>query len=92
MALLTFEEAYQYLLTRVVPEVCYSAAVTDIPQKVCRKMNTYIDLVMLPKIGLNRHTPKAVVYGPMKLGGLNYPQFKTIQTEKSITYMLKQIR
>ena len=57
-ASLTFEEAYQYLLTRVVPAVCYAAAVTDIPQKLCRKMNTYIDLVMLPKIGLNRQTLK----------------------------------
>ena len=92
MASLTFEEAYQYLLTRVVPAVCYAAAVTDIPQKVCRKIKTYIDSVMLTKIGLNRHTPKAVMYGPMKLGGLNYPQFKTLQTAKSITYLLKQMR
>ena len=91
-ASLTFKVAYQYLLTRVVPAVCYAAAVTDIPQKVCRKMNTYIDLVMLPKIGLNRHTPKAVVYGPMKLGGVNYTQFKTLQTAKSITYLLKKMR
>ena len=92
MASLTFEEAYQYLSTRVVPAVCYAVAVTDIPQKVCGKINTYIDSVMLPKIGLNRHTPKAVVYGPMKLGGLNYPQFKTLQTAKSITYLLKQMQ
>ena len=55
-------------------------------------MNICIDSVMLPKIGLNRRTPKAVMYGPMKLGGLNYPQFKTLQTAKSITYLLKQMR
>ena len=79
------EETYQYLLTRVVLAVSYAAAVTDIPQKVCRKMNTYIPSVVLPKIGLNSHTPKVVVYGPMNLGGLNYLQFKTIQTAKSIT-------
>ena len=64
------------MLRRVVPAVSYAGAVTDIPQKVCRKMNTYIDSAVLLKIGLNRHTPKAVVYGPMKLGGINYPQFK----------------
>ena len=29
----SFEEAYQYLLTRVIPAVCYASAVTDIPQK-----------------------------------------------------------
>ena len=86
------EETYQYLLTRVVPAVIYAAAVTYIPQKVCRKMNKYIDLVVLPKLGLYRHIPKAVVYGPIKLGGLNYPQFKTIQTTKSIIYLLNQMR
>ena len=51
MASLSFEETYQYLLTKVVPEVSYAVAVTNIPQKVCKKMNTYIDSVVLPKIG-----------------------------------------
>ena len=25
---------------------------------------------MLPKMGLNRHTPRVVIYGPRKMGGL----------------------
>ena len=82
---------YQYLLTRIIPAVCYASALTNIPPKVCKRMNTCIDLVVLPKLGLNRHTTKAVVYGPMMHGGLNYPQFKTIQTTKSIMYLIKQI-
>ena len=36
--------------------------------------------------------PKAVVYGPLSRGGLNYPQFKKIQTTRSITYMIKPLR
>ena len=36
--------------------------------------------------------PKAVIYGPLSQGGLNYPQFKTIQTTQSITCMIKQLR
>ena len=36
--------------------------------------------------------PKAVLYGPLSQGGLNYPQFKTIQTMRSITYIIKQLR
>ena len=55
-------------------------------------MHTYIDSATLPKLGLNRHTPKAVVYGPIKYGGLNYPHFKTIQTTKSIMYLIKQLQ
>ena len=57
-----------------------------------QKMNTWIDTVVMPKLGLNRHTPKALLYGPLSRGGLNYPQFKTIQTTRSITYMIKQLR
>ena len=36
--------------------------------------------------------PKDMLYGPLSRGGLNYPQFKTIQTIISITYMIKQLR
>ena len=36
--------------------------------------------------------PKAVIYGPVSRGGLNYPQFKTMQTTRSITYMIKQLQ
>ena len=91
-AALTVEEMYQYLLKRIIPAVCYASALTNIPPKVCRRMNTYIDSVTLPKLVLNRHTPKAVVYGPMKYGGVNYLQFKTIQIMKSIMYLIRGIR
>ena len=82
---------YQYLLTRIIPGVCYAKALTNIPLKVCKRMNTCIDSVVLPKLGFNRHTPNAVVYGPMMYGGLNYPQFKTIQITNLIMYLIKQV-
>ena len=78
----TVDKMHQYLLARIIPAVCYASALTNIPPKVCKRMNTYIDLVTLTKLGLNRHTPKAVVYGPMINGGLNYLQFKMIQITK----------
>ena len=62
---LSVEETYQYLLTRIIHVVCYASALTNIPPKLCKRMNTCIESVVLPKLGLNRHTPKAVVYGPM---------------------------
>ena len=57
-----------------------------------QKMNTLIDTEVNPKLGLNRHIPKAVLYGPLSRGGLNYPQFKINQTTRSITYMIKQLQ
>ena len=55
-------------------------------------MNTYIDSAVVPKLGLNRHFTKAVLYGPLEMGGLNYTQFKKIQATRLIMYMLKQLR
>ena len=81
-AVLTVEEMYLYLLTRIVPAICYASAITNIPDKICQQMNTYIDSAVVPKLGLNRHFPKAVLYGPLEMGGLNYPQFKTIQATR----------
>ena len=60
-AVLSVEEMYKYLFTRIVPAVCYASSLTEIPPKTCKKMNTCIDLVVMPKLGLNRHTPKAVL-------------------------------
>ena len=54
-------------------------------------MNTLTDTAVMPKLGLNRHMTKAVLYGPLSRGGLNYPQFKTIQETRSITYTIKQL-
>ena len=41
-AALTLDETYQYLLTRIVPSLCYASALTNIPDKICKKMNTWI--------------------------------------------------
>ena len=89
---LTKEEAYLMLLTRVIPKVTYPMAFTQFTQQECKRLNTVIDTAMLPKIGLNQHMPKAVVYGPLHLGGINYPKFETIQVVASITYLVKQLR
>ena len=35
-AAFTIEEMYQYLLTRIIPVVCYASALTNLPTKVCR--------------------------------------------------------
>ena len=52
-AALTADKAYQYLLTRIVPSVCYTSALTNIHDKACKKMNTLLDTVVMPKLGLN---------------------------------------
>ena len=88
-AALSADKAYQYLLTRIVPSVCYASALTNIPDKTCKKMNTLIDTAVMPKLGLNCHMPKAVLYGPLSCRGLSCSHFKSIQTTQSMTNMIK---
>ena len=42
-AAISVEEMYQYLLTRIIPAVCYASALKNIPPKVCKRMNTCIE-------------------------------------------------
>ena len=67
-------------------------SVTSFSTDQCRILNTIVDEVMLPKYRMNRHTPKAVVYSPLYMGGLNYPSFEIIQDQQGFMMMLKHLR
>jgi hypothetical protein len=41
---------------------------------------------------LNRHFPSAVLYGPLKYGGMEFPNAHTLQTTVQVKYLLKQLR
>ena len=55
-------------------------------------MATTIEKVILPKMGINQNTSKAVVYGPHELGGKEFPTTKTTQAQKGITHWLRHLR
>ena len=48
--------------------------------------------MILPKIGFNRNTPKAVLYGPQEYGGMAFPTIETIQDQKGISHWVKHLR
>jgi hypothetical protein len=91
-AKLTPTEAHMIMRPRVMPSVGYSAAVTRFTPQQCQKINSAINQVLLPKIKINRKTPLAVIYAPLKLGGLNWPSFEVKQDTDSILTMIKHMR
>jgi hypothetical protein len=91
-AQLTPDEAYMIMRPRVMPSVGYSAAVTRFTPKQCQKINSAINQVLLPKVKINRKTPLAVIYAPLKLGGLNWPSFEVKQDTDSILTLIKHMR
>ena len=55
-------------------------------------MNTVINQVMLNKLNVHRNMLKAVIYSPLKWGGLNYPSFQVIQDQKGLLWLLQRLR
>lgn len=91
-ARLDLYESYSMLFSRIVPKVTYSMPLTSFDAKQCKQLNTIIDRVMLNKLNLNRNMPKAVIYSPYHMAGLNYPSFQIIQDQKGILNLLKELR
>ena len=91
-ATLTLEEAHLMIYTRILPKVTYSMPITMFTTSQCKRLNTPIDQVMLPKLHINRHMPKAVIYSTLKHGGINFPKMEVIQLKKGIMFLLRQLR
>ena len=52
-----------------IPKVAYPVSLTKFSKKECDAIQSQFYRYALPKMGLNRHTPRALIFGPMLLGG-----------------------
>ena len=84
-------ETFLIYNTRYKPKLHYSISITLFTQKQCNQIQSNIMSVLLPKMGLNRHTPRAVVFAPRELGGMGLIDFHSQQTSKHIEMMMKHI-
>ena len=63
-------ETWSALDGRLVPKLAYKMQLTYVDEEKSDKIDTVIRDSMLPRMQMNRHTPKAVVHGPMEYGGM----------------------
>ena len=70
MAPLTTTDAYMVYETRYLPAMRYPLHIAIIDHKKLDTAQRQFTNLLLPKIGMNRKTPRAVVYAPMSKGGL----------------------
>ena len=49
-------------------------------------------LALLPKLRLNRHFPRAIVYAPKRIGGLGITPFYVLHGYECMKYIINQIR
>ena len=89
---MTVTETWLALVTRVLPKVTYPFMLTRFTKKQLHKLSVILDNVILPKMGVNRKMARAVVYGPLDLGGMEYPSMSTIQDVKGISHFIKHLQ
>ena len=82
---LTHRDAWIIYESRYRAIIRYPLPVSMFSRKQCDTIQKPFIHAILPKMGINRHTPRAVIYGPTSLGGLNLMDLRieqvTIQWE-----------
>jgi hypothetical protein len=86
------KDAYLALKTRVLPKICYPFGLTRFTRKQLKKIGSTINNVFLQWIGFNRKMPWVVLYAPAKFGGFDFPCMETIQDQKGISLILRQLQ
>ena len=67
---LTHHDAWIIYESRYRAIIRYPLPVSMFSNKQCHTIQKPFINAILPKMGINRHTPRAVIYGPKSLGGL----------------------
>jgi hypothetical protein len=71
---LTPSEAYCCLMMYIRPKINYPNPCVSLTETQCHYIQAPILEAILPKLHLNRHTPRAVLFAGPKYGGLNIPE------------------
>jgi len=72
-------EAYWSYILFLRPKLTYPLPVCSLTQKQCRVIQAPALAALLPKLHLNHHTPRAVLFGGLRYGGLDLPELYTDQ-------------
>jgi hypothetical protein len=78
--------------TVALPTLKYGLAATAIPWHLLDKIQQPLTHAILPKMGYNRHLPRAIVYAPEQLGGLGIQQLAVEQGIAHVQHLIGSIR
>ena len=89
-----FDERDAWLIyqTRYRPMMRYCLPITTFTDKQCNKIQSPFINVFLNKLGMNRHMPRVVVWGPYHLGGLDIMNVVVEQLSLHLFLLLTNIR
>ena len=84
-AYVAYQSRYQSIASYPFPVTTFSTKQLETMQKQCMRL-------MLPKLGLNRNTPRAIIFGPKKYGGLQLMNLVLEQPIKQINATIGHVR
>ena len=79
MAPLTHRDAWLIYESRYRSKIRYPLPVSLFTEKQCVSIQKPFIHALLPKMGLNRNTPRVIIYGPKSLGGLEIMDLRVEQ-------------
>ena len=85
-------DAYMIYLFRYCPAVFYCIPVTYFTSKQCHQIQSPFMNVLLPKLRINRHVRRAVIWGPTQYGGLDLKHMETEQIAKTVESLIGHVR
>ena len=88
----TSQDAYMIYAFRYCPALFYCLRLTYFTKKECDKIQAPFVNALLPKLRINRHIKRAVVWGPTRFGGLNFKDMFTEQLIQGTEHAITQIR
>ena len=88
----TPQDAFMIYQFRYCPAIMYCTPITYFTKQQCHEIQKPFVNVLLPKIKLNRHTKRAIIWGPRRYGGLQLKELYAEQLVRTVDKILAHIR
>ena len=89
---ISHKEAFVIYQSRYKPTVRYCLPITLFTREELHQIQRKFIFLLLPKLGMNRHTPREVVYGPTKFGGRGIMDLRLEQPIQHLRTTIGHIR
>ena len=89
---LTAYEAYAHFRQYFIPALTYPFPVTTFSSSQCQEIQRKYIHALLPKLGINRHMPRATIYAPTALGGAALLDLRVLQPMHQLQTLQQHLR
>ena len=85
-------DAWMIYFCRYKPAIGYCLPITTFTDTKCDTIQRPFYRELLPKIGFNRNTARAIIFGPQKFGGMQLMDLKVEQIARHVSNLITHIR